>query len=114
MFGKAAQFLGLSRKVNARGAKPVPGGGIEPLTHFEIFFKNLLTKPSACGIIMSFERTTHAGVAELADAQDSGSCGGNFMKVQVLSPALFLFLRTNRDLNGSVVNDNPVGCQSRP
>lgn len=29
----------------------------------------------------------HAGVAELADAQDSGSCGGNFVKVQVLSPA---------------------------
>ena len=26
-------------------------------------------------------------MAELADAQDSGSCGGNFVKVQVLSPA---------------------------
>ena len=35
-----------------------------------------------------FKRTKkYAGVAELADALDSGSSGGNFVKVQVLSPA---------------------------
>ena len=49
---------------------------------------------------------SHAGVAELADAQDSGSCGGNFVKVQVLSPAPKIrnrmvsdFFRVGEDLN---------------
>ena len=31
-----------------------------------------------------------AGVAELADALDSGSSGSNLVEVQVLSPAFFL------------------------
>ena len=31
-------------------------------------------------------------MAELADALDSGSSGSNLVEVQVLSPALFLFL----------------------
>lgn len=38
------------------------------------------------------EKSRYAGVAELADAQDSGSCGRKVVKVQVLSPALLLLL----------------------
>ena len=40
-------------------------------------------------IFVSFE-LSHAGVAELADAQASGACGSNIVWVQVPSPALSL------------------------
>ncbi len=34
-----------------------------------------------------FEKSIFAGMAELADALDSGSSGGDFVQVQVLLPA---------------------------
>ncbi len=43
-------------------------------------------------MIIYLSRKRHAGVAELADALDSGSSGSNLVEVQVLSPALFLCL----------------------
>ena len=36
-----------------------------------------------------------AGMAELADAQASGACGSNIVRVQVPLPALFFCLRTD-------------------
>ena len=35
-------------------------------------------------------KTEYAGMAELADAQASGACGSNIVRVQVPLPALFL------------------------
>ena len=37
--------------------------------------------------MLQFRKLAHAGVAELADAQDLGSCGVTPVEVQVLSPA---------------------------
>ena len=36
--------------------------------------------------------STYAGMAELADAQASGACGGNIVWVQVPFPAFFIVL----------------------
>jgi|APGre2960657468_1045069.scaffolds.fasta_scaffold01782_5 hypothetical protein len=47
-------------------------------------------------------RTLKARVAELADAQDSGSCPGNWVEVQVLSRAfLYRLLVGDRVMNVS-------------
>ena len=55
----------------------------------EIIFIFLLTsyRKTDTIIFVSFE-LSHAGVAELADAQASGACGSNIVWVQVPSPAL--------------------------
>ncbi len=57
----------------------------------EIIFIFLLTsyRKTDTIIFVSFE-LSHAGVAELADAQASGACGSNIVWVQVPSPALSL------------------------
>ena len=57
----------------------------------EIIFIFLLTsyRKTDTIIFVSFE-LSHAGVAELADAQASGACGSNIVWVQVPSPALCL------------------------
>src|SRR6185295_7982275 len=52
-----------------------------------------LTLPRASGIVPGLT----AGVAELADAQDSGSCGGNLVGVQ-LPPSAPGFPRAARGL----------------
>ena len=62
---------------------------------FGIFFEKRLTKRKKRGIISTLSK--HAGVAELADALDSGSSGSNLVEVQVLSPALFFCLKTKMD-----------------
>ena len=61
----------------------------------KIFLKKLLTFPLHPAIISFVGKTSanfirYAGVAELADAQASGACGGNIVWVQVPSPASFL------------------------
>jgi hypothetical protein len=48
-----------------------------------------------------------AGVAELADAQDLGSCGVTPVEVQVLSPAPLLFRLTKK------LEQTPYGQNSR-
>ena len=44
--------------------------------------------PTAERLANSENAVPHAGVAELADAMDSKSIGGNPVEVQVLSPVL--------------------------
>ena len=53
-------------------------------------------------ILVLMDRTLKARVAELADAQDSGSCPGNWVEVQVLSRAfLYRLLVGDRVMNVS-------------
>ena len=63
------------------------------------------------------ERTRYAGMAELADALDSGSSRSNSVEVQVLLPApknkdyrkvvlIFSFIEEGRGLEGPEVNDS--------
>ena len=64
----------------------------------EIIFIFLLTsyRKTDTIIFVSFE-LSHAGVAELADAQASGACGSNIVWVQVPSSALFFYSKKETD-----------------
>ena len=53
----------------------------------ELFSKKNLTKPIGYDIMWNVRKRTYAGMAELADALDSGSSRGSSVKVQVLLPA---------------------------
>ena len=60
-----------------------------------IFFKKVLTNVNPCSSICvvsceSASQKQYAEVAELADAQASGACGSNTVRVQVPPSALFL------------------------
>ena len=77
LFGAVACSLcaGRSRaRLSLHAPEEVAGGS---------FFKNCLTEPLPGDIMISVP----AGMAELADALDSGSSESNFMQVQVLFPA---------------------------
>ena len=61
-----------------------------------IFFKKVLTNVNPCSSICvvsceSASQKQYAEVAELADAQASGACGSNTVRVQVPPSALFIF-----------------------
>jgi hypothetical protein len=49
------------------------------------------TKNQRQSNMLQFNNLDRAGVAELADAQDLGSCGRKVVEVQVLSPAPISF-----------------------
>ena len=60
------------------------------------FFKKVLTNVNPCSSICvvsceSASQKQYAEVAELADAQASGACGSNTVRVQVPPSALFIF-----------------------
>ena len=69
----------------------------------EIIFIFLLTsyRKTDTIIFVSFE-LSHAGVAELADAQASGACGSNTVRVQVPPSAFFCFLKRIAGMNKRV------------
>ena len=52
-------------------------------------YKNALPKELLIAKSRVLKKSTLAGVAELADAHDSGSCALTGVEVQVLSPALW-------------------------
>ena len=71
--------------------------------HFLFFYKKVLTlRVLYCIVSLVADEAANnfiikscAGMAELADAQASGACGSNIVRVQVPLPALFFFQITS-------------------